>query len=139
MRFFLFSFLSHSDDNLNTKTKDYRCFTTNDFHYWCLKVLLNKNVKLLIKRERLHWYGSESLTMSCLYVKSLLISKCKGNKKEISIYSSLPNWRVARNKRGGGKNESFLISVVPEISMVVRIFRPVTVIKRRTKWFKISN
>ena len=35
---FLFSFLSHSDDNLNTKTKDYRCFTTNDFHYWCLKV-----------------------------------------------------------------------------------------------------
>ena len=69
------------------------------------------------------------------------------------MYSSLPNRRVARNKRGGGKDEPllislvpvtrnkrgggkdepFLISVVPGISMVVRIFTPVTVIKRRTK------
>ena len=49
------------------------------------------------------------------------------------MYSSLPNRRGARNKRGGGKNEPFLISVVPGISMVVRIFTPVTVIKRRTK------
>ena len=41
--------------------------------------------------------------------------------------------RGARNKRGSGKDEPFLISVVPGISMVVRIFTPVTVIKRRTK------
>ena len=69
----------------------------------------------------------------------------------IHIYSFLPNRRVARskrgrgkddpflisvvprNKRGGGKVEPFLISVVPGIGMEVRIFRPVTVIKRRTK------
>ena len=43
------------------------------------------------------------------------------------LYSSL------LNNRGGGKDESFLISVVPGISMLVRIFRPVTVIKRKTK------
>ena len=49
------------------------------------------------------------------------------------LYSSLPNRRVARNKHGVGEDELFLISVVPGISMVVRIFRPVTVIKRRTK------
>ena len=41
-------------------------------------------------------------------------------------YSSLPNRRVARNKRGGGKDEPFLISVVPGISMVVRSFTPIT-------------
>ena len=34
-------------------------------------------------------------------------------------YSSLPTRRVARNKRGGGKDEPFLISVVPVISVVV--------------------
>ena len=50
-----------------------------------------------------------------------------------NLHSSLLNRRVARNKRGGGKDESFLISVVPGISMLVRIFRPVTVIKRQTK------
>ena len=37
------------------------------------------------------------------------------------------------NKRGGGKDESFLISVVSGISMLERTFRPLTVIKRRTK------
>ena len=52
---------------------------------------------------------------------------------KINNYSSHPNRRVARNKRGGGKDEPFLISVVPGISMVGRIFGPVTVIKRRTK------
>ena len=35
------------------------------------------------------------------------------------MYSSLPNRRGARNKRGGGKDEPFLISVVPVISVVV--------------------
>ena len=35
------------------------------------------------------------------------------------IYFSLPNRRAARNKRGGGKDEPFLISVVPGISVVV--------------------
>ena len=35
------------------------------------------------------------------------------------MYSSLPDKRVARNKCGGGKDEPFLISVVPVISMVV--------------------
>ena len=35
-----------------------------------------------------------------------------------SHYSSLPNRRVARKKRGGGKDEPFLISVVPGISVV---------------------
>ena len=75
--------------------------------------------------------------------------------KSIATYSSLSNRRVVRNKRDGrerwaifnyrgprnkrgvGKDESFLISVVPGISIVVRIFRPVTVIKRRTKWNKV--
>ena len=50
-----------------------------------------------------------------------------------SYYSSLPNRCVVRNKRGDGKDEPFLISVVPGLNIVVRIFRPVTVIKRRTK------
>ena len=48
-------------------------------------------------------------------------------------YSSFPNRRVARNKRGGGKDEPLLISVVPGISVMVGTFRSVTVIKRRTK------
>ena len=51
----------------------------------------------------------------------------------VSLYSSLPNRRVARSKCGGGKDQPFVISVVPGISMVVRIFRLVTVIKRTTK------
>ena len=51
----------------------------------------------------------------------------------LNVYSSLPNKCVVRNKRGGGKDEPFLISVMPGISMVLRIFRLVTVIKRRTK------
>ena len=54
-------------------------------------------------------------------------------------YSSLLNRRVARNKDSGGKDEPFWISVVPGISMMVRIFTPVAVIKRRTKWIKVSN
>ena len=51
----------------------------------------------------------------------------------LTIYSSLPNRRGARNKCGGGKDEPFLIGVVVRISMAVRIFTSVTVIKRRTK------
>ena len=51
----------------------------------------------------------------------------------LAMYTSLPNRRVAWNKRGGEKDEPFFISVVPGISMVVRIFKSVTVIKRRTK------
>ena len=39
----------------------------------------------------------------------------KGN----NMYSSLPNRCVAQNKRGGGKDEPFLISVVPVISVAV--------------------
>ena len=35
------------------------------------------------------------------------------------MYSSLWNRYVAENKRGGGKDEPFLISMVPIISMVV--------------------
>ena len=35
------------------------------------------------------------------------------------MYSSLPSRRVTRNKRGGGKDEPFLISVVPGISVMV--------------------
>ena len=54
-------------------------------------------------------------------------------------YSSLPTRRVARTKCGGGKDEPFLISVVLVISVVVRIFTPVTVIKKRTKWINVSN
>ena len=34
-------------------------------------------------------------------------------------YSFLPNRRAARNKRGGGKDEPFLDSVVPGKSVVV--------------------
>ena len=51
-----------------------------------------------------------------------------------NIYSCLPNRRVVRNKRGGGKDEPFFFSVVPGISMVVRILWSVTLIKRRTKF-----
>ena len=54
------------------------------------------------------------------------------------IYSSLPNRRGSRSKRGGGKDEPFLISVVPK-SMVLKIFRPVTAIKRRTRKFLIKK
>ena len=35
-------------------------------------------------------------------------------------YSSLPNTRGAPNKRGGGKDEPFLISVMPIINVAVR-------------------
>ena len=49
----------------------------------------------------------------------------------ICKYSSLPNTRGARNKQGGGKDEPFLINVVPGKSIEVRIFRPVTAIKRK--------
>ena len=51
----------------------------------------------------------------------------------LAMYSSLPNRRVAWKKRGGGKDEPFFISVVPGISMVVRIFKSVIVIKRKNK------
>ena len=58
--------------------------------------------------------------------------------KHLSKYSSLPNRCGAHNKHGAGKDEPFLISVVSGMSMV-GIFRPPTVIKRRTKWIKVSN
>ena len=59
------------------------------------------------------WYqGSKNLNMICKY-------------------SSLPNTHGARNKQGGGKDEPFLINVVPGKSIEVRIFRPVTTIKRK--------
>ena len=50
-----------------------------------------------------------------------------------SKYCSLLNRHGAQNKRGGGKDETLLISMVSGISMVVIIFRPAAVIKRRTK------
>ena len=68
-----------------------------------------------------------------LFLLVCLIRTKKSALMKINNYSSHPNRRVARNKRGGGKDEPFLISVVPGISMVGRIFGPVTVIKRRTK------
>ena len=45
------------------------------------------------------------------------------------IYSSLPNGRGAWNKRGGRKDGPCLISVVPGISVVVGISRPVIFLK----------
>ena len=36
----------------------------------------------------------------------------------LNTYSSLPNRHVARNKHGGGKDDPFLISVVPMIGVV---------------------
>ena len=53
------------------------------------------------------------------------------------IYSSLPNGRVARNKRDGEKDELFLITVVPGISMVVKVFRLVTEIKKEQNDLKL--
>ena len=47
------------------------------------------------------------------------VSKKKPDPGKVCNYSSLPNRRVARNKRGGGKDEPFLISVVPVISVAV--------------------
>ena len=74
------------------------------------------------------------------YAYCLISHKVKATRQwNLANYSSLPNRRDARNKCSGGKEEPFLISVVPEISMVVKMFRPVTVIKRRTKWIKVSN
>ena len=55
------------------------------------------------------------------------------DKIAMNEYSSLPNRCVAQNKHGGEKDEPFLISMVPGISILVRIFRPVTVIKRRKR------
>ena len=46
------------------------------------------------------------------------------------------NKRGARNKRGGGNDEPFFISVVPGISMLVRILRSVTVIKKEQNELK---
>ena len=43
------------------------------------------------------------------------------------------------NKHGGRKDEPFLIGVVPGISIVVRIFRPVTVIKEQDEMFLIKK
>ena len=43
------------------------------------------------------------------------------------------------NKHGGGKDEPFLISVVPGISTVVTIFRPVTVIKEQDEMFLMKK
>ena len=51
-------------------------------------------------------------------------------------YSSLPNRRVSRNKRGGGKDEPFFISMVHGINMLVRILRPVAVIKKEQNELK---
>ena len=46
--------------------------------------------------------------MNTLYLETLTL--------EVPFrYSSLPNRRAARNKRGGGENEPLLISVVPGI------------------------
>ena len=64
---------------------------------------------------------------TCVRVSALIKLLC------ILKYSSLPNRCVARNMHGGGKDELFFISAAPGISMVVRIFRSVSVMKRRTK------
>ena len=64
---------------------------------------------------------------TCVRVSALIKLLC------ILKYSSLPNRCVAWNMHGGGKDELFFISAAPGISMVVRIFRSVSVMKRRTK------
>ena len=75
------------------------------------------------------------LNIAKFYVySSLLNRRCAWNKhgggwERWAIF----NKRGAHNKCGGGKDEPLLISMVPGISMVVRIFRPVTAIKRRKK------
>ena len=73
----------------------------------------SRNLKILISFKR-HTFNIKNI-----YIKV--------------IYSCLPNRRVARNKRGVGKDEPFLINMVPGINMVVKIFKSVTVIKIRTK------
>ena len=74
----------------------------------------SRNLKILISFKR-HTFNIKNI----IYIKV--------------IYSSLPGRRVARSKRGGGKDEPFFINVVPGISMVMKIFKSVTVIKIRTK------
>ena len=70
--------------------------------------------------------NSASLLNGSLFVKEFAFSKTADlqqatllNNDLLHNYSSLPNRCVARNKRGCGKDEPFLISVVPVISVVV--------------------
>ena len=75
------------------------------------------------------------LNIAKFYVySSLLNRRCAWNKRGGGWERwAIFNKRGAHNKCGGGKDEPLLISMVPGISMVVRIFRPVTAIKRRKK------
>ena len=70
--------------------------------------------------------NSASLLNGSLLVKEFAFSKTVDlqqatllNNDLLHNYSSLSNRRVARDKRGCGKDEPFLISVVPVISVVV--------------------
>ena len=96
-------------------------------------------------RVSLHYINSALLVY---IISSLHAKRSKSNKvidifllretiRVIVICSSLLKRRATRNKRGGEKDGLFLISVVPAISMVGKIFRPVTIIKREQNELKL--
>ena len=120
---------------------------TSSIVTFLIKTFSGRSVKLIqFKDFRTRMPGSRFQFFSAQTIQEKLYSckiKCLATTDKFTLnsssYSSLPNRRVARNKRGSGKDEPFIISVVPGISMVVRMFRSVTVIKRRTKWIEVSN
>ena len=78
-----------------------KSFYQNVIHHVCVSALF-----FIISLER-GW--TQSLGSECKVTTKILHTRC------LSYYSSLPNRHVTRNKRGGGKHEPFLISVMPGI------------------------
>ena len=115
-------------------------------HSVSCKLWVGSRVRLWVgSRISLHYIKS---ALSVKIISSLHVKRSKSNNvidifhlratiRFSVIYSSLPNGRVARNKRDGEKDELFLITVVPGISMVVKVFRPVTEIKKKQNDLKL--
>ena len=106
-----------------------------------IKTFSGRSVKLIqfndfrtrMPESRFQFFSAQTIQEKLYSCKIKCLVKTDKFTLNSSSYSSFPNKRVARNKRGSGKDEPFIISVVPGISMVVIMFRSITVIKRRTK------
>ena len=115
-----------------------------------IKSTMPKNVYLCLKNVNFHvrvnFMGQlicinfqPTTSITCHYKISIILFSCNENRiilitaesnkakhEKLNMspikqgYSSLPNTRGARNKRGGGKDEPFLINVVPVINVEVR-------------------
>ena len=119
---------------------DYSAFTEKiETNPKALKFKVNDRVRIT-KYKNMFSTGC-NLSRKVLIINSVLKTnpwtyKIKDFNFDHAKQSSLPNRRVARNKRGGGKDEPFFISVLPGISMMVRIFRSDTVIKKEQNELK---